>query len=36
MVTHRLDVIVWRVLRRPESDGLLIEDPEQPWLDRES
>ena len=31
-----LDVIVVRVLRCLEHDGLLMRDPEQPWLDLES
>ncbi len=31
-----LDAIVSRVLRCLEHDGLLIRDPEQPWLDLES
>ncbi len=30
---HLLDVTVLRVLRCLERDGLLIRDPEQPWLD---
>ncbi len=34
-MTHLLDVIVLRVLRCLERDGLLIRDPEQPWLDLE-
>ena len=33
MMTQLLDVIVLRVLRCLERDGLLIRDPEQPWLD---
>ena len=33
LMTQLLDVIVWRVLRCLERDGLLIRDPEQPWLD---
>jgi hypothetical protein len=33
MMTHLLNVIVLRVLRCLERDGLLIRDPEQPWLD---
>ncbi|MDB4035787.1 transposase [Pseudomonadales bacterium] len=28
-----LDRVIQRVVRRLESDGLLIPDPEQPWLD---
>ena len=31
-----LDVIVVRVLRCLKHDGLLMRDPEQPWLDLES
>ena len=31
-----LDVIVVRVLRCLEHDGILMRDPEQPWLDLES
>jgi len=30
-----LTALVLRVLRCPERDGLLIRDPEQPWLDLE-
>jgi ribosomal protein S27E len=33
MMTRLLDVIVRRVLRRLERDGLLVRDPERPWLD---
>ena len=33
LMTQLLDVIVLRLLRRLERDGLLIRDPEQPWLD---
>ena len=36
MLTHLLDVIVWRVLRCLERDGLLVRDPEQPLLDLEA
>ena len=36
MMTQLLDVIVLRVLRCLERDGLLIRDPEQPWLDLEA
>jgi hypothetical protein len=36
MSTQLLDVIVLRVLRCLEREGLLIRDPEQPWLDREA
>ena len=35
MMTQLLDTIVLCVLRRLERDGLLIRDPEQPWLDLE-
>jgi hypothetical protein len=33
MLAHLLDVIMLRVLRCLERDGLLVPDPEQPWLD---
>ncbi len=33
MMTQLLDTIVLRVLRCLERDGLLVRDPEQPWLD---
>jgi hypothetical protein len=36
LMTQLLDVIVLRVLRCLERDGLLIRDPEQPWLDLEA
>lgn len=36
MMTHLVDVIVLRILRGLERDGLLVRDPEQPWLDLES
>ncbi len=36
MMTQLLDTIVLRVLRCLERDGLLIRDPEQPWLDLEA
>ena len=30
-----LNRLVWRIVRRLTVDGLLVEDPEQPWLDLE-
>jgi hypothetical protein len=36
LMTQLLDVILLRVLRCLERDGLLIRDPEQPWLDLEA
>ncbi len=36
MMAHLLDVIVLRVLRCLERDGLLVRDPERPWLDLEA
>jgi hypothetical protein len=36
LMTQLLDTIVLRVLRCLERDGLLIRDPEQPWLDLEA
>ncbi|MCP5182861.1 MAG: transposase, partial [Pseudomonadales bacterium] len=32
---HHLNWIVRRIVRRLSRDGLLVEDPEQPWLDLE-
>jgi Putative transposase len=36
LMTQLLDVIVLRVLRCLERDGLLVCDPEQSWLDLEA
>jgi len=36
LITQLLDVIVLRVLRCLERDGLLIRETEQPWLDLEA
>ena len=35
-MTQLLEIIVLRVLRCLERDGLLIRDPEQSWLDPEA